>query len=233
MPEEPTIQDPRDTEVRPRLVWGGIGLALVAVCLTGGGLMAELDWLTWGSAVLIVVGLLVAWRGGLLFDTRGQEPPHHEVREVVEGGTHEGVSPASEVVGPRAEAKAATVTERTEALLARSTAAPRRSLRTLGAFGLVALGLWLLLDNWLLDYPFTVVGQDSALRDVGFAVVLALSGLRLRLSSRSLLATGLGLLGGVFLVVGALALPHDSTVVRWNELLSGLAALVLVSLTFR
>lgn len=232
MPDQPRVRDPKDPKVRPRLVWGGIGLAIVALTATGVAMMAGLHWLAWTGSVVVLVGLLLGWRGGVEYDTRGQEPPHHELEEVLQGGTHTGTSPASHLVGDEVQETAARRTQRAEQLVDRATGGPWRELRTLGAFGLVALGVWLLVGTALLGYPFTVVGQDAALRDVGFAVVLTLSGLRLRLPRRSVVATTVCLLAGALLVISALALPHDSTAVRWNELLSGFATLVLGSMTF-
>jgi hypothetical protein len=232
VPDQPEVRDPKDPKVRPRLVWSGIGLAVVALAVSGVAMMAGLHWLTWTSGVMVAVGLLLAWRGGVEYDTRGQEPPHHELEEVLEGGTHAGISPLSHVVGDEVQQTAARSSARTEHLLDRATGGPWRELRTLGAFGLVAVGVWLLVGTAFLGYPFTVVGQDGALRDVGFAVVLTLAGLRLRLPRRSLTTTIVCLLGGALLVFSGLALPHDSTTVRWNELLCGCATLVLASLTF-
>jgi hypothetical protein len=232
MQERPTVHDPKNTRVRPRLVWVGIGLGIVALGVAGVALMTGLMWLAYLGGATVVAGLLLAWYGGVEFDTRGQEPPHHELKEVLDGASHTGTSPASHVVGPQVEENAARRTRQATRLMARSTGGPWRELRTMGAFGLVALGIWLLLGTALLGYPFTVRGQDAALRDVGFAVVLTLAGLRLRLQRRSLLATAVCLCVGALLLLSAVTLPHDSASVRWNELLCGLIVVVLASLTF-
>jgi hypothetical protein len=41
------------------------------------------------------------------------------------------------------------------------------------------IGVWLLVGQWALNYPFDVTGQNTALRDTGLAIVLTLAGLRL------------------------------------------------------
>lgn len=233
MTQKPQIRDPEDSTVRPRLVWSGIGPALAGVIATGVGLMMQDLWLAWGGGAVTVVGLIVAWRGGVMFDTRGQEPPHHAVTELLEGGEHQGVSPAARVIDADSEARAATLTARKERLLSRAGTTPAPSMRPLAAFLLVALGGWLLVGVWILNYPFTVTGQNSALREAAFAVVVALSGLRLRMPSRSLAASTLCLLSGVLLIASGLLLPHDSSLVAVNEIGTGVSVLGLTALTFR
>jgi hypothetical protein len=76
---------------------------------------------------------------------------------------------------------AETVAARTRRTQARAEAA-RVAAAGLGWFGgllLVLAGVWLLVGQWVLRYPFDVNGQNTALRDTGFAVVVSLTGLRL------------------------------------------------------
>lgn len=232
MKEKLQVNDPKNPRVRPRLVWGGMGAAVLGVCASGLGVMMRNGWSTWGGAAVIVVGLLIAWRGGVMYDTRGQEPPHHELQELVEGGEHRGVSPESQAVGTRAEARAAAVTQRKKAALARSMSSPPPSIRRLAAFGLIPVGAWLFIDQIFLGYPFTIDGQDNALRDVGFGVVVVLAALRLRLRTRSLVASSLCVLSGALLILSAIFTPHDAVLVQVNELVTGLVVLGLASLTF-
>lgn len=232
MSAEPRIHDPRNTLVRPRAVWGGIALALLGLVLISLGIIFLRPWVVGGGCVTAGMGLVIAWRGGVLFDTRGEESPHDEVQELLHGGEHLGVSPDARAVGSQVEATAAERTQRKEYLLARSQEASPPSLRVLAAFGLVVLGAWLFLDQWFLNYPFTVTGQNSALRDVGFAVVLVLCALRLRMRTPSKLAASLVVLSGVMLLLAAVLLPHDSGLVRGNEVVAAVLVLGLATLTF-
>ncbi len=232
MADTPDIHDPKTPTVRPRLVWSGIGSAIAGLVGAAVGLIDATSWLVWIAAGVTTAGLLVAWRGGIVYDTRGQEPPHHEVREVIEGGEHEGVSPAARAVGPDAEQKARSLTEREHEYLTRSAATAAPSLRPLAAFTLLLAGAWLLVGQWVLAYPFTVVGQNSTLRDVGFSVLVVLAALRLRLPTRSLVSSSICLLSGGLLVLSAWVLPHDSSVVRVNELVTGLVVIGLSAMTF-
>jgi hypothetical protein len=76
---------------------------------------------------------------------------------------------------------AETVAARTRRTQARATAARATAsgLGRLGGLLLVLAGIWLLVGQWVLRYPFDVNGQNTALRDTGFAVVVSLAGLRL------------------------------------------------------
>ncbi len=227
MPDRPRVHDPRAPTVRPRLVWSGIVLGLLAAAVASVAMMAGHAWLAWGAGLVGALALLLAWRGGVMFDTRGQEPPHHELRELARGGEHRGVSPEARAVGPEVEARAAQLTARQHHILSRTASAPHRRWRPAAAWMLVVVGAWLVIGQWALNYPFTVVGQDNALRDLGLAVVVVLCGLRLRLPTRSPVASALCALSGALLVASALLLPHDSVVVSANELLTGLAVLGL------
>ncbi len=232
MTDRPRTMDQRDTTVRTRLAWGGTGLALVGICAAGLGLGSGHPWVAWFGAGVTLVGLLAAWRGGVLYDTRGQEPPHDEPEELRHGGEHRGVSPSDRLTGADAQATAAAATHDKQVLLARTGTVPRPPLRRPAALLLVGTGAWLFVSRWALDYPFTVTGQNSALRDTGFVVLIVLTGLRLRLETRSLVASGLSLLCGLGLVASALLLPHDSSTVSGNELVTGVLVVVLTAVTF-
>ena len=76
---------------------------------------------------------------------------------------------------------AETVAARTRRILARSTGARSTAdgLRWFGGLVLVLAGIWLLVGQWVLHYPFNLAGQNTALRDTALAVVVTLAGLRL------------------------------------------------------
>jgi hypothetical protein len=230
MADNPQVRDPKDPTVRTRLLWGGTVAGVAGICAVGVGMMTGVEWLIVAACALALLGMLVAWRGGILYETRGQQPPRDEVRELLDGGEHRGVSSSARVVGGGAQADATQTAERTQRTLAHTAARP--PMRRLAAGTLLGVGAWLLLGQWVLGYPMSVAGQDNALRDVGFAVVLVLSALRLTMPNRSLFASGLCLVCGALLIASALLLPHDSTFVRIDEAAIGLAALALVPFTF-
>ena len=225
------VRDPQHPVVRTRLVWGGLVIAVGGVCAVGVGMMAGAPWLTWSATGATLLGMVVAWRGGVLHETRGQAPPRHEARELMEGGTHRGVSPDAHVVGADVQRKAASVSENTRDLLARAGRSTSPGVRLIAAFGLASVGGWLVLGQALLHYPMSGAGQDNALRDAGFSVIILLCALRLRMPSRSLPASALCLVSGGLLVLSAVVLPHESTFVELDELGAGLLVLVLAAMS--
>jgi Ca2+/Na+ antiporter len=86
--------------------------------------------------------------------------------------------------------------------------------------------VWLLVGQWVLVYPFNVHGQNTALRDTGFAIVVSLTALRLLVSRRSYPATGIAMLSGVLLVCAGVWATHSAARGQVNELICG--ALVVV-----
>jgi hypothetical protein len=233
MSDDSRVHEPNDARVRARLVWGGTLTALLGIVVAGLGVIRLDLWIGVAGAVLLLLGALVAWRGGVLNDTRGDVHPVRELEEVVHGDVHQGVSADSEVVADAAQRKAEDLTERKQHLLDRAGDRAGPSLRYLGAYGMVALGTWLLAGQGLLGYPFTATGQDNALRDVGFAVLLVLCGLSLRMRRRHLVISTLAAAGGALLILQALLLPHDSSVIRGDEILTGILALGCAALTTR
>ncbi len=232
---EVVTQSPRVSQsgrplVHPRWVWTGTAGGVLGVCGAGLGLMLSSPLLVWVSAAVLVLGLVIAWRGGVLHDVRAQQPLDQAIKDVEEGNVHEGLSSEAVVVGQTAQRTAAEVTVRKRELIQERTAAPVPSLSPVGVMALLVLAGWLLVGQWVLVYPFSVTGQNSALRDLGLAVVIALSALWLRQVGPSTVALALCGLAGVLLVVAGLAAPHDAVRVQWNEILSGCLVLVAVAL---
>lgn len=105
----------------------------------------------------------------------------------------------------------------------------RAPLAPVGGYLLILLGVWLLATQWL--HPYTVVGQNTTLRDTGFSVVTLLCGLRLR-HRRSPVASVVSLVAGFLLVLSGFLLPHAGGGVGWNEVVVGLLAVLAGALTF-
>ena len=225
------VRDTRHPVVRTRLVWGGLVIALGGVCAVGVGMMAGAAWLTWPATGATLLGLVLAWRGGVLHETRGQAPPRDEARELIDGGTHQGVSPDAHVVGADVQRRAAAMSTNTQDLLARARSSASPGMRSVAAFGLASVGAWLVVGQVLLHYPMTSAGQDNALRDAGFSVIVLLLALRLRMPSRSLPASALCLVSGGLLVRSALFLPHESAFIELDELAAGSLVVTLAAMS--
>jgi hypothetical protein len=216
--------------VRPRFTWGGTAVALLGMLGIALAMTNHATVWTWVAVAVTVLGLLLAWRGGAMYDVHGAKPPEEELGEALHGESHTGISPQDRVTGPGARAGAAVATREAQALV-RSRIEYRPPLAPLGAIGLLLVGAWLLISRGALHYPYNAIGQASSLRDLGFGLVFFLGGLWLRQVGPSRIATGLSLLCGVLLVLSGVFLAHSSGVVRVNEIAMGAVALLAAAVT--
>ena len=128
---------------------------------------------------------------------------------------------------PCARAEARAVAARSQRARALSSRHTHPLLYPLSTLLLLALGIWTFLGAFILGYPYTVVGQDSALRVLGAAIVLTLCALWLRCVGFSRVATALAGLVGAALLASAIWLPHHVARIRANEGVVG--ALVIIA----
>jgi hypothetical protein len=156
------------------------------------------------------------------------QPPTDQARANRQPAEHRRADSAShlELIRHEAHERAAQITRRSEDALSKATAAPRRSLSRAGALLLLALGLWLLIGQWLLSLPLTSVASTTGIRDEGFAVLTSLAALRLLTTGRSATATSVALLAGVLLVCSGSLLDHSATRAAVNEVACGAVAIL-------
>jgi hypothetical protein len=198
-------------------MWAGVFLALVAMFVIA---WAMIEHSTPGEVVgvvALVVGGVLAWRGGVLHDVQSSEPLSHEVDAAVHGRDHSGVAVGEQLHDPVAQARAAELTRRKQALLQSRVAAPGPPMRPVATLGLLLLGAWLFIGAFELPYYYTVTGVNSTNRALGAAIVVTLCALWLRHVGPSLVASGLAALTGVLLVLAALFAPHGSIWVDLQE----------------
>jgi hypothetical protein len=221
----------RKPRVRPRLVWGGTAAAVAGMVAVALGMVLDRTGLTVAGAALVLLALAVAWRGGIMYDvhTRGSG---EDVGSVVAGERHEGVVPGEEIDDETAERRAAGLAEQKRADLRGSEREGHSPTAPLGAYLLVVLAVWLLIGQWLLGYRYTDPGQNAALRDQGFAVVVGLAGIRLAVAPHSRPATLVGLLAGILLVLAGALLPHSTTQAAANEVVTGVLVIIAGALTW-
>ncbi|MGN6574677.1 MAG: hypothetical protein ACTHKG_03225, partial [Nocardioides sp.] len=90
--------------VRPRLMWAGVGIALLAMFGIGWAMIAHNAPGEIAGVVALVVGGLLAWRGGVLNDVQSSQPMSHEVEAAVHGREHSGVEAGEQLHDPQAQA---------------------------------------------------------------------------------------------------------------------------------
>jgi hypothetical protein len=217
--------------VRPRVVWAGVALVLVGMA----GLALGMTLLGPAAGVLggmsCLVGLVVAWRGGLLHDMRRRDAARQELVATRQGIVEEGVSSRDEDGGPRARRHAEELARDKQARLARASHQAAAPILPASTLVLLILGAWLLLGVFVLGYPYTVAGQNSELRALGFAIVLMLATLWLRHVGPSLPAALLCLGVGILVLLGGLFLPHTSARVAGNEIVVGTLVIAAAAVT--
>ena len=223
-------EQPRAT-VRPRLMWVGVAIALLAMLGIGWAMIVHSGVGEIVGVVALVVGGLLAWRGGVLNDVQSSQPMSQEVEAAVHGGTHSGVEAGDQVHDPEAQARAVETTERKHALLRSRVEASGPPLRPVATLGLLLLGAWLFIGTFVLPYYYTVTGVNSVERALGGAIVVTLCALWLRHVGPNLMAAGLAALAGILLVLAAFYAPHSSVVVNFQEAGSGSLVVLAAALT--
>lgn len=130
----------------------------------------------------------------------------------------------------RAHENAGVATRRTEAIEARSVQQRRPSLRLPGGVVLAFLGGWLLFGGFALHLPYSVIGQNTELRDAGFAIVVSLAAMSV-LTTRSIIGSVLALACGVLLILAGLLMPHVADRATVNEVATGILVIVAAAAT--
>jgi hypothetical protein len=188
--------------VRPRLVWGGLGTALLGMAAIAVGRVLEVLPVTAVGLVALLAGAVAGVRGGVLYDAFRRSPARAELRGVASGGARAGVVPGDRVVSSDAARCAAAATRAARALEDERRAAPAPPLSPLAGWVLVLVTVVLVASQSQL-VAHDATGRASSYRDTGLAILLGLAGLRLalgsgrhRLSSLVAAAAGLGLVAG-------------------------------------
>ena len=221
-----TTKHRSDHLVRPRRVWGGLGLALIGAALIGLGVsLTSWPWAVAGIVVLLA-GAALGVRGGGLYDVHTGSPGV-ELQQVIHGEAHEGVAPGDTIHDPQARRTSRELDERRRELVRESHDAPRPPLANLGAILVLTVAVFLLVAQWGL-YPPGDTPQTNGLWSLGFAIVSAAAGLRIMLGQpgRHLPSVALLLVSGVGLLLRAFLADHAIAGTAIAEGVSG--ALVLV-----
>jgi hypothetical protein len=220
--------------VHPRWVWVGVATAIVGMVLAGVEMMIGTTAWTLVGAAVIIIGLAVGWRGGIMYDVHASKALHHEVPEIIGNDIHQGISPSDQRHGQPTKRQAEPHNgQRSQppAAPAAPTTIPTPALAPLGVMGLLLLACWLLVGRWIVSYPKTVHGYTNGEHDLALAIVVALCAIWMRQIGPNKVVTGLTSLWGVLLLVAATALPHDARGVAWDEATVGVLVVLCAGLT--
>ncbi len=216
------------------VVWTGVALMLAGAIGTGFGLARNnAFWLLWVSVGAIVVGFVLMWAGGAMYDVHGaSKAADVEIVDVAKGRTHTGVAPTDRLVQDEVRRRAVEANRRTRELIAERTGGPAAPLFPIGSLFLLIAGVWLIIGEFALPYSHSNPGYNGALRDMAFGVVIALSALWMRHVGPSRVASLLCLLSGALLLGLAFALPHNSGYIVTDEVFAGTWVLLATAATF-
>ncbi len=212
--------------VHPRRVWAGLALALVGAAALGLGIAASDVVVGAVGCVLLAVGAAVGIWGGILYDTHGARPVTAELGELRRGEVHPGTAPGDMADSPEARRDSAATEGTRRAVIPAAGRPGRRSYAKAGGFGLLIAAALILCAQGF--FAHTATGQQNAVRDLGIAIVCGAVALRVLTSAgRHRVASILGVLCGVALVVLAFVSDHDGPAVPALEAITG--AWVVVS----
>lgn len=214
---------PKKPTVHPRLVWGGLVIAVAGAVILSAGIMADSILISVLGVVVLLVGVGISVRGGVMYDARSAMAPTEELRHVVTGDELPGTVPGEMYDDPRASRTARELAVGTARLERRAETWPRPSLQAPAAVVMLLLGGTLGLMRWhLLNHDDD--GLDSYLHTAA-AVLLLLSGLRcLTARGPHRIPGAAGALAGIGLVLEALLAGHAHTGLGVTELILGGAA---------
>jgi hypothetical protein len=212
-------------------MWAGVLITLAAMFVIGWAMIEHST--TWEvvGVVALVIGGVLAWRGGVLNDVQSSEPMSHEIDAAVHGRDHSGVAVGEQLHDPEAQARAAELTRRKHVVLQSRVAAPGPPMRPVATLGLLLLGAWLFVGAFVLPYYYTVIGVNGTNRALGAAIEVTLCALWLRHVGPSLVAAGLAALTGVLLVLAAMFAPHGSLWIALQEAWCGCLVVLATALS--
>jgi len=208
--------------VRPRWVWAGLLLALVGAIMIGVAVGVSSWTVAIVGIVLLVVGGLIGWRGGALYDATGAFALDEEMRDVKEGNAREGTKPGDQVRDADAQRESVRADRTRQAATAGTLRARRPGLSVLGAVLLLVGAAFVLATQGM--YPHSHTGQINGERDLGLAVLAGLVGLLVLLSPRRHpVAAAIALLCAVGMALQAWLAPHDATTTIGFEIAAAVA----------
>jgi hypothetical protein len=124
------------------------------------------------GVAILVDGAASSVAGGVMYDASPDLSAGTEMRQIVRGDVHEGVSTRESVREPNARLHAEQTTARTDALLrARPTTSP--PLTPIAGWSLLGITTFVVISQpWFLAHSAN--GHDSALRDTGLVILIGL-----------------------------------------------------------
>jgi hypothetical protein len=215
----------RQHQVRPRVVWTGLGIALIGAVLAAVGIMADSVTISLVGAAVTLVGAGVGWAGGALYDAVPAAAFGNEIHRIASGQAREGIVAGQMVDDPVARRAARRTAERTARI--EQDAARWRGGSLTGPAGAVMLlvALVLVLAQWSFVHD-DVTGRLDSYGETITATILGLAGLRcVSAARRHRIASTVAMVAGVAIVLQGVLVGHDTASLAVLEIACGAVAI--------
>lgn len=164
-----------DRTVSPRLVWGGLAVALAGAVVVSVGIIIVSVLVSVAGAVVLLLGGAVAVRGGVMLDARVGLTPREEIGHLASGESLPPTVPGQMTDDPDVQESAARTAAMTRRLERRSEGRRWPPLLPAAGVFMLLVAVALVFTPWhLLRYG--VDRTDSGIH-TGAAIVLALAGI--------------------------------------------------------
>ena len=211
----------RSRQVRPRVVWIGLFLALTGMVTLAVGIADRSAAVSVCGLSALGAGVVVGVRGGALYDAVSVLSLTRELRQATGGGSHQGVAAGDMVQRPKAQARAAEAATTSRVLLKSSERTHAASWARIAGGTLLLTTVTAVLTQWTW-VAHTATGHNSSARDGVLLVVTGLGGIRLGVvPGRHRMACSIVMAAGLCLMMSALFAPHDGPGAADVEMLSG------------
>jgi hypothetical protein len=210
-----------------------MGVLIAGTCIAGYGVDVLSWWWSLAGVVVMAIGGSTALAAGVLHDVQGAGGVRAELRDLREGNVHQGVVAGETRSTPAARRTSLELDRRRVALEQAARVAPRPAPVRPAAGTLLLIALFLVVSQWEL-YPIGIPGQDNAMRSLGCAIVLGLTGLRVLTAvpgQRHRISAGLAALAGLLLLLNGLLASHDRLSTGVAEVICGVLAVVAAAVT--
>src|SRR4051794_21697610 len=211
----------RSRQVRPRMVWIGLFLALTGMVTLAVGIADRSAAVSVCGLSALGAGVVVGVRGGALYDAVSVLSLTRELRQAAGGGSHQGVAAGDMVQQSEARARATEAAARTRVLLKSSERTHATPWARLAGGTLLLTTAAAVLTQWTWA-AHTATGHNSSARDGVLLVVIGLGGIRLGVApGRHRIACSIVMVAGVCFMMSAVLAPHDGPGAADVEMLSG------------
>ncbi len=226
------VESLRTRSVQPRAVWGGVAIMVLGGVLIGIALVSSRQDLAWPAVVVVGVGAVLSWLGGVMGEAGpGGHGLQREFEDLKEGEVREGTWPADQHEEADAVQESVAIERRAARRRLPTGSIGARDLAHGAGVVLVSLAGWFFVSPWILGYPFEPQPVDAHLMQTGVALVVGAAGLWIVLQGRSLLVAAVAGAIGLAVVWAGFFADQPVQRVAVNQMFSGALTVVAAAVS--